>query len=85
MNSVGSVQQSEIFSFFVVLVAHMLCGILIPQPRIKPALPALKVWHLSHWTTREVPRARSCTHGGFTGPQVQLCKKCNGPYWFLFL
>ena len=28
---------------------------LIPQPGIKPRPPALRVWSLSHWTTREVP------------------------------
>ena len=33
------------------------CGIwnLVPLPKIKPRSPALGVWHLSHWTTREVP------------------------------
>ena len=30
-------------------------GILVPQPGIKPAPPALEVWSLNHWTTREVP------------------------------
>ena len=59
MNSVASVQKSEIFFFSVVLIAHAVCGILIPQPGIKPALPALAVWHLNRWATREVPRARS--------------------------
>ena len=59
MNSVASGQKSELFFFFVVLVAHVVCGILIPQPGIKPALPALAVWGLNHWATREVPRARS--------------------------
>ena len=28
---------------------------LVPQPGIKPGLPALQVRSLSHWTTREVP------------------------------
>ena len=27
----------------------------VPQPGIKPGLPALGVQSLSHWTTREVP------------------------------
>lgn len=27
---------------------------LVPQPRIKPAPPALKQWSLHYWTTREV-------------------------------
>ena len=29
---------------------------LVPQPRIEPRPSALRVWSLSHWTTREVPR-----------------------------
>ena len=28
------------------------CGILLPQPRIDPASPALGAWSLNHWTTR---------------------------------
>ena len=42
------------------------CGIwgLIPWPRIKLGPPALGVWSLSHWTTREVPRpGTSWRHG----------------------
>ena len=33
------------------------CGMwdLVPQPVIKLSSPALGVWNLSHWTTREVP------------------------------
>ena len=28
----------------------------VPWPGVKPRLPALGMWSLSHWTTREVPR-----------------------------
>ena len=28
--------------------------ILVPQPGIKPVVPAVDVWGLNHWTTREV-------------------------------
>ena len=28
--------------------------ILVPQPGIKAMLPAVEVWGLNHWTTREV-------------------------------
>ena len=28
---------------------------LVSWPGIKPGLPALELWNLSHWTTREVP------------------------------
>ena len=33
------------------------CGMrdLIPGPGIEPGSPALGMWRLSHWTTREVP------------------------------
>ena len=33
----------------------MACGILVPQPGIKPVPPAVEAWSLNHWTTREVP------------------------------
>ena len=29
-------------------------GILVPQPIIEPASPALEAWSLNHWTAREV-------------------------------
>ena len=34
---------------------HVVCGILVPQPGIKPVLPALEVQSLNLWTVREVP------------------------------
>ena len=37
---------------FILVTAH---GILFPQPGIKPGPPALGVWSLSRWITREVP------------------------------
>ena len=33
----------------------MECGVLVPQPGIKPAPPALEAWSFSHWTGREIP------------------------------
>ena len=49
-----------VFCFFKILYLAMLglsCSMwgLIPWPGIKPGPPALGVWSLSHWTTREVP------------------------------
>ena len=32
------------------------CGILVLRPGIEPIPPALEVWSLNHWTTREVHR-----------------------------
>ena len=40
-----------IFIYFHALVAA--CGILVPQPGIESALPAVAVRNLSHWTTRK--------------------------------
>ena len=31
------------------------CGILVPQPGIEPAPPAVEAQSLNHWTAREVP------------------------------
>ena len=38
-------------------IQNLCCSMrdLVPQPGIKPGPPALGVWGLSHWTTREVP------------------------------
>ena len=35
----------------------MACGILVSQPGIEPAPPAVEVWSLNHRTAREVPGA----------------------------
>ena len=34
------------------------CGILVPQPGIKPMLPAVETQNLNHW---EVPKVHSIT------------------------
>ena len=39
----------------------MACGILVPQPGIKPTTPALEGGFLSHWTTSEVQTLRFLT------------------------
>ena len=31
------------------------CGMLVPQPGIKPMPPATVAWNLNHWTAGEVP------------------------------
>ena len=34
---------------------HAACGILVPQPGIEPAPPAVAARSCNHWTAREVP------------------------------
>ena len=47
--------QSCPYKFFFIFWPHrMACGILVPQPEIQTLPPALEVWFLNHWTTREV-------------------------------
>ena len=42
---------SCLVSFWLHTVA---CGILVPQPGIKPVTPAVEAQILNHWTTREI-------------------------------
>ena len=37
----------------------MACGILVPKPGIELVPPAVEVWSLNHWTTRESPSSSS--------------------------
>ena len=53
-----------IFLFLLLFMLFFLpccaeCGILVPQPGIKPVPPALKMQSLNHWTSRGVPRIPS--------------------------
>ena len=41
--------------FFNLLASLLACKILVPQPGIKPVLPALEAWSLNHWTFRGAP------------------------------
>ena len=43
------------YYFFIFWPHRAACGILVPQPGVRPGPPALEVWSLNHWTTREVP------------------------------
>ena len=51
---------SLVFNFNIIFIliyfwpCHVACGILVPQPRIEPMLPATEAQSLNHWTTREV-------------------------------
>ena len=37
-------------------------GILVHQPGMEPAPPAVEAWRLNHWTTRAVPTPESEAH-----------------------
>ena len=45
-----------LFFFFFFWLHHAAYEILVLQPGIKPAPPALEAWSVNHWTAREVPR-----------------------------
>ena len=53
--SIASCLVDFILCFSMFIFGCMACGILVPQPEIEPALPALEAWSLSHWTSREIP------------------------------
>ena len=51
-----------IFFFFFFCPHCEAYGILVPQPEIEPAPPAVEVWSLNHCTSREVPlRTHFCS------------------------
>ena len=44
-----------VLGFFFFLLRHMVCGILVPRPGIKPTSPAVEEQSPNYWTVREVP------------------------------
>ena len=44
---------------FLLLTHYEACGILVPWRGVRPALPAVEVQGLNHWTARKVPRGSS--------------------------
>ena len=49
------------FNFLFIFLLHcMACGILVPQPGVKPFLPAVEVWSPNHSTTRKPPFFFEC-------------------------
>ena len=46
----------HIWGLFIFWLCQEAWGTLVPRLGIDPVAPALKVWSLSHWTTREIPR-----------------------------
>ena len=43
------------------------CGILVPQPGIKPTPAALELQSLNHWSARKIPRNLTSTYIGGSG------------------
>ena len=48
--NLGRVHLTLVFIF-----GHVARRILVPQPGIEPTSPAVEVWILNHWPTKEVP------------------------------
>ena len=48
--------RKQCFCFFVMALLQVV-GILVPQPGMEPAPPALETQSPNHWTTREAPRS----------------------------
>ena len=44
-----------LFSAMLQSIWDVGCEILVPRPGIKPTSPAMEVWYLNHWISREVP------------------------------
>ena len=42
------------FKFFIFWPRCMVCKMLVPQPGIKPAVPAVEAWSLNHCTAWKV-------------------------------
>ena len=47
-----------VFTYLILFFGHacIACGILFPQPGIKPMLHTLEVYSFNHWTAKEIPR-----------------------------
>ena len=76
--------HQENFFTLIFWLHHMACRILVPQPGIKPAPPALEMQSLNHGITMEVPRqyfwkalfcAISCTQGKDEGLEGDTCRE----------
>ena len=54
--SLGSCYSSLLSGILLLSsLSYLACGILVPQPWIKPMPPTLEAQSLNHWTTWEVP------------------------------
>ena len=61
------------------------CRILVPWPEIEPVPPAMEVWNLNHWSTKETPTLPSLMQVQPTGfllsfkhtPGPSMCCSCS--------
>ena len=44
-----------VFFFFLLVMMHAACGILVARPGMEPMPPEVEVWSLNYWTIRAVP------------------------------
>ena len=65
--------------YFIIWQCHLVCGILVPQPRIEPASPAVDVQSPNDWITREAPKYPSLNNHIF-----QKLLKIVFPFLILF-
>ena len=54
-----------IFYYSILFYFIPVCGILAPQRKIQPATPALGVWGLNPWTSREIPQLNFFNKGAW--------------------
>ena len=52
--AMGKYRKDKLSSLVSFWLHNVACGILVPQPGIKPVTPAVEAQILNHWTTREI-------------------------------
>ena len=80
----------QVMTFIYLAVLSLSCSMwdLVPWPGIEPGAPALRVWSLSHWTTREVLSndVLSSQSGRISGrSKIRNLGLATGPNEMLFL
>ena len=78
------------FLIFLIFWPHSTAGgILVPQPGIEPAYPALEAQSLNHWTTREISSPCLFTFGPslllWPLADAELLMFLRDPLWLSFL
>ena len=67
------IHTHTIYMHLFIYWPYMVCGILVPEPGIQPAPPALEGQGLSHWTTKEVPSRHCFRMWGSHRKSLYLC------------